>query len=350
VRIELHSGVFNVFLPYVEEDIVFLKSPSRAWWSPQDACWCVQASGAACERLESYFGLDAFGGKKAVVDDLMARLEAERAEPLVQVRPFQADPSLLSVSFGASSAIAALVRSVPGRRYHRASATWAIPATQAALAQLRPLCEQAGARLVVEVETASLPSGSRQPSPLRRDWFAGIGEAERDCLQRYCDTLLRQYYSHKTLKGYVHYFRQFLVHFGADQIGQLPKQALLAYFDTWVQRGVAESTLNSVINAVKFYYEKVLCRPSERYDWARPRKRQQLPDVMSKGEAKRLFEQVRNPKQQVLLYTAYAAGLRPGEVVSLRVQDVQPERGLIRVFGGKGKKDRCVMLSMVLQG
>jgi integrase len=83
---------------------------------------------------------------------------------------------------------------------------------------------------------------------------------------------------------------------------------------------------------------------------SRPRKRQQLPDVMSKGEAKRLFAQVRNPKQQVLLYAIYAAGLRPGEAVKLRREDVQPERVLIRVVQGKGKKDRCVMLSTVLQG
>jgi integrase/recombinase XerD len=198
------------------------------------------------------------------------------------------------------------------------------------------------------VSLAALPPGGKARRPLRQDWFAGLEEAESACLRRYCDTLHRQYYSHQTVKNYVHYFRQFLGHFGAGRLDALPKTELLAYFDTWVQRGVAESTLNLIINAVKFYYEKVLGRPSERYDWARPRKRQQLPDVMSKGEAKRLFAQVRNPKQQVLLYAIYAAGLRPGEAVKLRREDVQPERGLIRVVQGKGKKDRCVMLSEVL--
>jgi hypothetical protein len=67
-----------------------------------------------------------------------------------------------------------------------------------------------------------------------------------------------------------------------------------------------------------------------------PRKRQQLPDVMSKGEAKRLFAQVRNPKQQVLLYAIYAAGLCLGEAVKLRCEDVQyaSMRALRQLFFG----------------
>jgi integrase/recombinase XerD len=351
MQIDWRGGHFRIALPYQADDIAFLKSLPRAWWSPPDRRWIVKGSRAAYERLLERFGAAAFGSAQRDIERLLAAGDAPTAAEAGHIRlaPLAADVGMLAVSCGKSARLLELVRAVPGRRWHKAASTWAIPATQAAVRRLEALCRQAGDELEMPgVSLAALPPGGKARRPLRQDWFAGLEEAESACLRRYCDTLHRQYYSHQTVKNYVHYFRQFLGHFGAGRLDALPKTELLAYFDTWVQRGVAESTLNLIINAVKFYYEKVLGRPSERYDWARPRKRQQLPDVMSKGEAKRLFAQVRNPKQQVLLYAIYAAGLRPGEAVKLRREDVQPERGLIRVVQGKGKKDRCVMLSEVL--
>ena len=43
--------------------------------------------------------------------------------------------------------------------------------------------------------------------------------------------------------------------------------------------------------------------------------------------------------------TAYGAGLRVSEVVSLQVGDIDSKRMLLRVRQGKGKKDRYAMLS-----
>ena len=66
---------------------------------------------------------------------------------------------------------------------------------------------------------------------------------------------------------------------------------------------------------------------------------------MSKGEVRQLFSQVQNPKHLALLMTTYATGLRASEVTRLRISDLSPERGTIRVIRGKGNRDRTVMLS-----
>jgi len=34
-----------------------------------------------------------------------------------------------------------------------------------------------------------------------------------------------------------------------------------------------------------------------------------------------------------------------GEVIQLRLADLEPDKGRIFVYGGKGKKDRCTILS-----
>jgi integrase/recombinase XerD len=53
-------------------------------------------------------------------------------------------------------------------------------------------------------------------------------------------------------------------------------------------------------------------------------------------------------KTRAALTTAYAAGLRVSEAVSLKVSDIDSVRMVLRVEQGKGRKDRYVMLSTQL--
>src|SRR4029077_8438600 len=62
-------------------------------------------------------------------------------------------------------------------------------------------------------------------------------------------------------------------------------------------------------------------------------------------EAKRLLAMAGNLKVHVLLALGYGAGLRAGEVVRLRVGDIDSAQNIIRIVQAKGRKDRHVMLS-----
>src|SRR5580700_6678801 len=75
-----------------------------------------------------------------------------------------------------------------------------------------------------------------------------------------------------------------------------------------------------------------------------PRK---LPRVLAADQVARLIEAAPGPglKYKAALSIAYGAGLRGGEVVMLRVGDIDSKRMLIRVEMGKGRKDRHAMLS-----
>lgn len=81
----------------------------------------------------------------------------------------------------------------------------------------------------------------------------------------------------------------------------------------------------------------------------RPRARK-LPTVFSKNEVRRLLEAAQNLKHRLLLETAYSAGLRISELVRLKPHHIEsdPDRMLIRVEQGKGKKDRYTILSQKL--
>jgi len=77
----------------------------------------------------------------------------------------------------------------------------------------------------------------------------------------------------------------------------------------------------------------------------RPRKEQRLPTVLGQEAVTRLLNTVENLKHLSLLMLVYSGGLRVSEVVKLRPEDLDEERGLIRVRQGKGRKDRYTILS-----
>src|SRR5208337_3565905 len=113
------------------------------------------------------------------------------------------------------------------------------------------------------------------------------------------------------------------------------------------ESGVQPPTINCSVSALRFFFTITLDRPdlSRRLVLARyPRK---LPAVLSVEEVGRLLEAAPGIKYQAILGTAYGAGLRVSEVASLKVDDIDNTRMLIRVEQGKGRKEgkrRGVML------
>ncbi|CAM3949496.1 tyrosine-type recombinase/integrase [Cohnella lubricantis] len=102
--------------------------------------------------------------------------------------------------------------------------------------------------------------------------------------------------------------------------------------------------VNQAISAVKFYLQHVGgLVESEAY--LRPKKERKLPNVLAREEVMRLLQQTVNPKHRAILYLTYSSGLRVGEVVRLRLKDLDRERKTVHIRQGKGRKDRVTVLS-----
>lgn len=99
-----------------------------------------------------------------------------------------------------------------------------------------------------------------------------------------------------------------------------------------------------MINAIKFYYEKVLGQQRKFYE-LRPKKPQQLPLVFTETEIVLLLKPVDNLKHKCILMLIYSAGLRLGELTQLRIDDINTAQKSVFVKAGKGKKDRRTLLS-----
>lgn len=111
------------------------------------------------------------------------------------------------------------------------------------------------------------------------------------------------------------------------------------------ERGVSRSAHTQAISALRFLFEKVLRRREGLGDIPRPRRRKSLPNVLSREEVAALVGAARHPSTRALIMILYSSGLRVSEVVRLRPEDLDHDRGLLRVRCGKGSKDRFTLLS-----
>ena len=167
----------------------------------------------------------------------------------------------------------------------------------------------------------------------------------RLCPEEYLLKLELKRYANNTVRIYVSFFEMFINHFADRDLNTLDESDIRAYLQILIQRKLSNSYINQAINAIKFYYEVVLGMPNRYYDLERPRKESKLPKVISKEEVLCIIESANNLKHRCIVQLLYSAGLRRSELLNLRPEDIDSKRMLIRVEGGKGRKDRYTLLS-----
>jgi site-specific recombinase XerD len=174
-----------------------------------------------------------------------------------------------------------------------------------------------------------------------------INESKRlpSCPPEYLQKLELNRYAANTAKIYVHYFRVFMNDFEGKKLLEITERDILDYMQGLVHIGKSDTYLNQMLNAIKFYYETVMEMPNRFYSINRPRKKQQLPKVISKAEVKLLLDSVKNEKHRCIVELLYSAGLRCNELLHLKPEHIDSERMVIRIVHGKGGKDRLTILS-----
>ena len=111
-----------------------------------------------------------------------------------------------------------------------------------------------------------------------------------------------------------------------------------------VREGKSISYQNQCINGIKKYF---LFKGIDigALNLSRPKKEKKLPVVLNKAEVRSIIDATHNLKHKTLLSLIYSGGLRIGEAINLRIDDIDSGRMLMHIKGGKGKKDRYTLLS-----
>ncbi len=131
-----------------------------------------------------------------------------------------------------------------------------------------------------------------------------------------------------------------------DQLDKEEIRSFLVHLTT--ERKLSPNTMTGFICGLRFFYNETLGWDETKLFIPPRKKSSPLPEVLSPSEVVRLIDAARGLKQRVLLMTAYSAGLRVGELVNLKIIDIDAARMTIRVKLGKGGKDRYAILSQNL--
>lgn len=325
-----------------------------------------------------------------------------RREPAVTVRVHPREDRIF-IRFGHRRFAAVLdaVKALPGRRYHPERAFWSAPDSDAAIRSLqralgreelwiiddRPLFgpelpegwappeRPTSTHAHPAVTDARDPAWPRTDGTTRRERPSEAHEAPStradvldpvprnppdaratsrldssgdELLERVRAALELKGYSPRTRKVYLGQLRRFFLWCGGgvSKLPEDPARSAQAYLLELVRGpGISKSYQNQIVSALRFLCEGVLGQPRLALRIPRPKRERKLPAVLSPDEVARLIRRTRNLKHRALLMLLYGAGLRVSEVVRLTPADLDMDRGLVRVRGGKGGKDRYTLLA-----
>jgi len=162
--------------------------------------------------------------------------------------------------------------------------------------------------------------------------------------QRTVEEMQLRRYAAKTQDAYLHWISEIAryYHKSPDQISREEVRSWFLYLTN--ERKLSRSSVTCALCALKFFYEGVLQQEWSEFHLVRPKAEKKLPVVLSVEEVQRLLRSVEMPRYRVCLSVLYSCGLRLLEGTHLRVAQIDSQRMLLHIQGGKGNKDRYVPL------
>jgi integrase/recombinase XerD len=156
-------------------------------------------------------------------------------------------------------------------------------------------------------------------------------------------------YSKITIDNYHNTLCGFLRFFAVKNLNDITHEDLIRFNREYIiDRNLSSSFQNTLASALK-----LLLNISENKSFnpdtiERPRREHRLPNVLSKEEVKLIINALKNNKHRLMLKIIYACGLRSGELISLKPNDIHRDREILHIKNAKGKKDRVVPIPISL--
>jgi integrase/recombinase XerD len=159
------------------------------------------------------------------------------------------------------------------------------------------------------------------------------------------EELQRRNYAETTIRHYIRTVEDFARRFNCppDRLG--PRHIREYQAELFQKRKLSPNSVVRHLAALRFFYIRTLKRAWSIAETPYPKWVFHLPTILSQEEVAQLIDAALTPYHRVLLMTLYATGARRAELTHLKVHDIDRQRMVVHIQGGKGRKDRDVMLS-----
>ncbi len=152
--------------------------------------------------------------------------------------------------------------------------------------------------------------------------------------KRYSENTIRTY------EGMLLIFFRF--HFPKTESEITEKDIIRFNYDYILANGYSYTYQNQAINAIKLFYRQLGKTHLLPENLERPKKTKKLPEILSVDEIQLIIQNTLNLKHKTLISLLYSCGLRIGEVLKLKVTDIDIKRRFMHIKSAKGSKDRYV--------
>jgi len=338
VSILVHGRSIAIRMPKNELDMHFILGLRYSRWDKKQYCWIVPNYPGNIDLLRDYF--------KDRITDIVIHQESETIITNDVRRKIDKDELLiiktnagrLKLFFGFNRDLTKIVRTIPYCNWNPQNKSWSIPFADKFLNEIKSIAALQNLKITYEEEV-------RDKSKVSRISKYDIPNY-RTCPEEFILKLKELRYSERTILVYKNSFEEFVNYYHKFELEMIEEEMITDYLRYLViERKISTSYQNQAINAIKFYFERVLGGQRKVYLIDRPREEKTLPIVLNEKEIADILKATENIKHKAILMLSYSAGLRLSELVNVKLTDIDSERMQIRIMQSKGKKDRYSILS-----
>ena len=373
---------YAIIFDYDKNLVALVKSIKGIRWSHSNECWYAGDDEETLKQILAVFRESAdidisaiASGKKEKISSPVTVLPAENEEDTVTPLPVDKekpinDKEILSVAkekkrseyapvlFTISEPDGRLVIKFTGRYdpewirelkgfgrpyYDSNRMEYLLRWSQLAVDSLSDYFSSRGVEVIVkkrEVSGVLKEIRIEQGSEVRNHILGGEAIKRIDLVRRYLE---EKRYSKRTSKSYLAHLELFFKYFHDKDPLEINEEDISGFIEDHIIRlGYSASYQNLIISAIKMYYNLCRERRLNLDSFERPRRSRALPKVFSKEEVMTIFSATRNNKHKMILWLIYSCGLRRGEVINIKLTDLDTDRGILHIREGKGNIDRMV--------
>ena len=332
IHITITAKRIYVKLPKNDTDTQFLSSFRFVQWDKNNLQWILPNYGKNLELIQSYFD------KRSVdIHHEKERKISSNSTPHAETGKFKVyalHNRILRIYTIYHRSVINDLKQLKLCKWNSTENCWTLPYNEQLLPKLQEIASTYNLQhdYIVVSKTEGSPRLPKHENYLR-------------CPIEYIEKLKELRYSSNTINVYTDLFEEFINYYPAKKVSLITEEEIISFLRYLVNdRKISTSYQNQSINAIKFYYERVLGGKRKIYLIERPRKEKYLPEVLSEEEVAAILKAITNTKHKALIMTIYSGGLRISELINLKIKDIDSDRMQIRVQQSKGKKDRYTLL------
>ena len=250
----------------------------------------------------------------------------------LEYKDYKKTPQLL-VKFKYNDYLLNLLRKIPAATWSTSLKTWYLKDTKENLNLIISTFKG-----ITTIDSCKLTK--------KKKFKRNLTDSEKTLLNNFYLYLKGKRYSKSTIQTYTLFIADFINFHTKTPLAELTNRDVELFIETvFIERKYSISSQRQFISALKIF---IVFYPQTKINdlsLERPKKSRTLPNVLSQEEVLRIIQLTKNLKHRAIIVLLYSSGLRIGEVTGLLLKNIDILRKQIKVEGGKGRKDRFVVLA-----